>query len=192
LIPNFADEPEGFGTILIGALLFSGFALDVALLVAFGVTPGFGLVVALLVGRTGLITSPSLTVTLIFWPGFKFSIPTFAFDPVVFGLIATFLDEVGDGAALGFTVEVGAAEGFGDAFGEACGEVVGFGDGETVGFGDGLGVAEGVGVADGDGVGDGVGVADGEGVGDGVGDGDGTGTPMIGAGAPPPPDDCDK
>jgi hypothetical protein len=171
LIPNFADEPEGFGTILIGALLFSGFVFEVA--------TGFGLLLALLVGRAGVITVPSFTVTLIFWPGFKFSRPTFALDPEVFGLIASFLEEVGEGLALGDTFEVGVAEGFGVAFGDAFGdgEAVGFDVGVTVGFGDGVGVAEGEGVADGVGVG----VTDGDGDGDGVGVG--VGVTIVGEGA---------
>jgi hypothetical protein len=59
LIPNFADEPDGFGTILIGALL-------VAFGVALGFALGFGVIVALVDGRGEVITSPSLTVTLIF------------------------------------------------------------------------------------------------------------------------------
>ena len=50
-----ADDPDGFGTILIGALL-----------VAFGDALGFGLLVALVDGRGEVITSLSLTVTLIF------------------------------------------------------------------------------------------------------------------------------
>ncbi len=66
MIPNFAEEPDGFGTILIGALLLIGLAFEGVLFVAFGDADGFGLVVALLVGLEGLITSPSLTVTLIF------------------------------------------------------------------------------------------------------------------------------
>ena len=70
LIPNFADDPEGFGTILIGALLCLGLALGVALAVAFGVAlgvvPGFGLLVAFVDGCADAITSPCLTVTLIF------------------------------------------------------------------------------------------------------------------------------
>ena len=55
LIPNFADELDGFGTILIGALL-----------VAFGDALDFGLLVAFVDGRGEVITSLSLTVTLIF------------------------------------------------------------------------------------------------------------------------------
>ena len=59
LTPNFADEPDGFGTILIGALL-------VAFGVELGFALGFGVIVALVDGRGEVITSPSLTVTLIF------------------------------------------------------------------------------------------------------------------------------
>ena len=55
LIPNFADEPDGFGTILIGALL-----------VAFGDALGFGLLVAFTEEVGEAITLPSFTVTLIF------------------------------------------------------------------------------------------------------------------------------
>ncbi len=66
LIPNFADDPDGFGTILIGALLFTGVAFEAGLLVAFGVATGFDLLLALAVGRADVITVPSFTVTLIF------------------------------------------------------------------------------------------------------------------------------
>jgi hypothetical protein len=68
--------------------------------------------------------SPSFTTTLIFWPGLRLSIPTFAEAPDGFGLILNFL--LGDGEA------AGAADALGD--GETLGEADGFGVGFTDGF----------------------------------------------------------
>ncbi len=81
-IPTFAFVPEGFGTTLTGffvvtlKLLLEGFG------VGFTVALDDGLAVAF-----GVATSPSLMVTLIFCPGFKLSIPTFALSPDAEGLI---------------------------------------------------------------------------------------------------------
>lgn len=172
-MPTFADLPEGFGTIATGLLL--GFALGVGLLDAFGVA--FGFVDAFAPGLVVAMVLPSFTVTLIFWPGFKFLIPNFADEPEAEGLISNFFVALGDGAGEGF--EVGVVEGFGVAFGDGLGEAVGLGLGEAVGLG--LGEAVGEGVTEGVGVG----VAEGEGVGvtegDGLGDGDGV--TIVGAGA---------
>lgn len=66
LTPILADEPEGFGTILSGALLCLGFAFGVVFLVAFGDAFGFGLPGAVTEEVGEVITLPSLTVTLIF------------------------------------------------------------------------------------------------------------------------------
>ena len=94
MTPTLAEPPEGLGTIESGGR-------DV------GFGDGFGDGV--------LIRFFSLTVTLIFCPGFKFSRPNFAPDPEVDGFIAS-----------GFGV------GFADGFG------VGFADGFGVGFGAGF------------------------------------------------------
>ena len=177
--PTAAFDPDGFGTTFTGSLLvtlnpfFEAVGLGDALLVTFGEG----------VELFGEEVLPSMMVTFIFCPGFRFSIPTFAEDPVAFGLMASFL--VGEGAGLGVTF--GDGEDFGD------GLVIGFG--VTIGFGitDGLGegVGEGVGLGFPEGVGEGVGVGlgfpegVGEGVGVGLGDGDGEGVGLIGADSPP-------
>lgn len=137
----------------------------------------------------GVAVEPSFTVTLIFWPGCKFSIPTFALFPEVDGLMAR-EDFVGEGLGVGCEVEVGAGDGLLEAFGVGVGSTVGLTVGLTVGFGVGLGET----VADGDGVGVGAGVIEGEGAGAGVGEtegegvGEGIGVTTAGAGADPPPD----
>jgi hypothetical protein len=102
-----ADPPEGLGTIESG-----------------GREDGFG--VGLGVAKRFF----SLTVTLIFCPGFKFSRPNFAPEPDVDGLMAS-----------GFGV--GFADGFGVGFADGFG--VGFADGFGVGFADGFGVGFGAG-----------------------------------------------
>ena len=120
--PTFALEPEGLGTTFTGSLVVTlkSFLFELG----FGVTFDEALVEGTGVG----IFSPSFTTTLIFWPGLRFSIPTFADAPVGCGLIFNFL--LGDGVA------TGAADAFGD--GDTFGEADGFGDG--VGFTDGFGV----------------------------------------------------
>jgi hypothetical protein len=100
-----ADPPEGLGTIESGGRE-DGFG------VGFGVAKRFF----------------SLTVTLIFCPGFKFSRPNFAPEPDVDGLMAS-------GFGVGFTDCDG--DGFTDGFGD--GFTDGFGDGFTDGFGVGFG-----------------------------------------------------
>ena len=181
--PTAAFDPDGFGTTFTGSLLvtlnpfFEAVGLGDALLVTFGEG----------VELFGEEVLPSTMVTFIFCPGFRFSIPTFAEDPVAFGLMASFL--VGEGAGLGVTF--GDGEDFGDGLVIGFGVTIGFGitdglgdgDGEGVGLGFPEGVGEGVGVGLGfpEGVGEGVGV----GVGLGDGDGDGEGVGLIGADSPP-------
>jgi hypothetical protein len=67
LIPKFADDPDGLGTIFTGSV-FLGFGVEFVdgLTVGrvLGFTEGFGVA----------IDSPSLTVILIFCPGLRFSI----------------------------------------------------------------------------------------------------------------------
>ena len=106
-----ADPPDGLGTIESGGR-------EVGFGVGFGVAKRFF----------------SLTVTLIFCPGFKFSRPNFAPEPDIDGLIAS-------GFGAGFTVGFGA--GFTVGFG--AGFTVGFGAGFNVGFGAGFNVGFGAG-----------------------------------------------
>jgi hypothetical protein len=109
--PTFALEPEGFGTTLTGSLVVT---LKLFLF-------GFGFEVAFddaLAEGVGVETfSPSFTTTLIFWPGFKFSIPTFADAPDGCGLMFNFLLGEGDGDGAGVFDGFGA--GFTDGFGVA-------------------------------------------------------------------------
>jgi hypothetical protein len=117
--PTFAFEPEGFGTTFTGSFVvtLNPFLFEVGLGVAFDDDFADG-------AGDGTF-SPSFTTTLIFWPGLRFSIPTFADAPDGFGLIFNFL--LGDGDA------AGAADALGD--GETLGEADGFGVGFTDGFG---------------------------------------------------------
>jgi hypothetical protein len=120
-----ADPPEGLGTIESGGRA-DGFG------VGFGVAKRFF----------------SLTVTLIFCPGFKFSRPNFAPEPDVDGLMAS-----GFGVGLTDCDGVGLTDCDGDGFTD------GFGDGFTDGFGDGFTDGFGDGFTDGFGVGFGAGLA---------------------------------
>ena len=184
-IPTAAFVPEGFGTTFTGSL--------VVVLNPFFVAPGLG-VALLVVFGDGVadfefdgIDFPSITVTLIFCPGFKFSMPTFDEESVVFGLIVTFLLEVGVGIgdAFGEGEVIGAAlsVGFGEAAGFSVTEGLGDGAGEGDFVADGEGVGEGLTVGDGDALGLGVGVTEGEGDGVGVGVGaSGNEPPPLGAG----------
>ncbi len=186
-IPTAAFVPEGFGTTFTGAL--------VVVLNPFFVAPGLG-VALLVVFGDGVadfefdgIDFPSITVTLIFCPGFKFSMPTFDEESVVFGLIVTFLLEVGVGMGDAF----GEGEVFGAALSVGFGEAAGFsvteglgdgaGEGDFVADGEGDGAGEGFAVGVGDALGLGVGVTEGEGDGVGVGVGVGVGA----SGTEPPP-----
>jgi hypothetical protein len=171
LIPKFADDPDGLGTIFTGSV-FLGFGFEFALGFTVVATVGFA------EGLGVVIDSPSLTVILIFCPGLRFSIWTLAVEPAGEGLIARGA-LVLDGAGLFEVAEDGLGVGFTDGLG------VGFTDGLGVGFTDGLGEAlgEGVGVGVTLGVGVGVGVTLGVGVGVGVTLGVGVGVTTDGAGA---------
>lgn len=176
LTPTAAFEPAGFGMTLTGSFVvtlnpfFGAGGAGVVLLVDFGEGSEF----------------PSTTVTLIFCPGFKFSIPIFEDEPVAFGMIVTCLLGVGVGLGVAF----GDAEGFGVALTVGFGVTDGFGDGNgdgfAVGVGDGEAEGDGVGLTVGVGVGAGEAVADGEGVGVGLALGDGVGVGVGEIGAEPP------
>ena len=112
LTPKFADDPDGLGFIegfpvdfdeglLVADFVALGVGFADGELVALGVGFADGELVALGVGE--VIFSPSLTVTLIFWPGLRFSMPTFVFPCEVEGLIVGFAVEVADGFGVGFT-----------------------------------------------------------------------------------------
>jgi hypothetical protein len=167
LIAIPAELPDGLGTTFTGALaddlepVVDGFGVAVTFIGALGV----GFVLAFALGSV----LPSITVTLIFCPGSKFSTLIELFElsaPFFGGVIANgFLVAIGEGETDGFGVEAGFGVGLGD--GLAVG--VGFGVGSGVGFGVGSGVGFGVGSGVGFGVGSGVGFGVGSGVGVGVG-----------------------
>jgi hypothetical protein len=176
VIPISADEPDGFGTTLSGAAGFVVGDLEGAGF-AFGDFEDAGFADEDFEGAG--FFSPSLRITLIFCPGFKFSTPTPGVEPFVDGLIRT--DLVGEGVGCGCAVldgvgeGVGFTEGLGVGFTDGFGVVVGLG--LTVGVGEGFGDTEGVGVTVGSGVTGTVGVE--------VSVGDGVTT----AGTPPPPNE---
>ena len=174
MIPKFADEPDGLGTIVSG--FFVAFTEGAGFFVGLGELFELAFGVGLRVGLGVAIFSPSLTVTLIFWPGFRFSIPTFALDPDVEGLIAN-----GDFDGAGFGAADAPEDGFGVGFTDGFG--VGFTEGFGVGFTEGFGEGVGVGLTLGEGVGVGVGLTLGVGVGVTLGEGVGVGVTTDGAGA---------
>jgi hypothetical protein len=151
---------------------------ELALLVAFGV--------AFVDAIGDGMRSFSITVTLIFCPGFKLFTSKEVLDESLPGL--GLISKAGRSVVLATGFGVGVTSGFGVGF--AVGVGVGFGVGLTVGFGVGFAVGDGVGftVGAGSGVGFTVGVGagiDGVGAGiDGVGAGiDGVGVGVVGAGA---------
>jgi hypothetical protein len=181
LIPIPAELPDGLGTTFTGALaddlepVVDGFGVALTFIGALGV----GFVLAFALGSV----LPSITDTLIFCPGSKFSTPIELFElsaPFFGGVIANgFLVAIGEGETEGFGVEAGFGVGLGDGLAVGVGFGVGSGVGSGVGFGVGSGVGFGVGSGVGFGVGSGVGFGVGSGVG--VGVGVGVGPPVTGA-----------
>jgi hypothetical protein len=151
LMPTPAELPDGLGTTFTGALaddlepVVDGFGVALTFIGALGV----GSVLAFALG-SGL---PSITDTLIFCPGSKFSTLIELFElsaPFFGGVIANgFLVAIGEGETDGFGVEAGFGVGLGDGLavgvGFGVGSGVGFGVGSGVGFGVGSGVGFGVG-----------------------------------------------